>query len=309
MPLLPPLADLHRHLDGSLRPSTVRGLAAERGLEVPKDLLFYKGMGLTEALARFAFTVSLLDGPEPIRRVANEICEDAERDGVTTLEIRFAPQLHDPMAPEGIVEAALEGIAGRAGLILCGLYGEAPAQLERLVRIGAVHPGVVGLDLAGGPHPSHSWGLTDYVGPFRAAAERGLGRTVHAGEGRPPVEIKQAIELLGAQRIGHGTTLLNDPAIADLVRERGVTIEACPTSNMHTGVIRSVLEHPIGTWLDQGIQVCINTDNTLLSDIQQSAELQRVALGPKMTNSKLLAAIRVGHQACFERTRRLIQIS
>jgi adenosine deaminase len=306
---LPPLADLHRHLDGSLRPSTVKSLASERRLAIPANLLFYKGMGLSEALARFAFTVSLLDGPGPIRRVASEMCEDALEDGVTTLEIRFAPQLHDAKAPEGIVEAALEGIAGRAGLILCGLYGEPPEQLQRLVRIGAQHPGVVGLDLAGGPHSTHSWGLADYVRPFRAAATKGLGRTVHAGEGRPPQEIKQAIELLGAQRIGHGTTLLEDPAVADLVREHGITVEACPTSNVHTGVIQSVSEHPIGTWLDHGVRVCVNTDNTLLSAIQQSTELHRVRQIPGMSDSKLLATIATGHEACFDGTKALLPIS
>ncbi|MBT3218523.1 MAG: adenosine deaminase, partial [Proteobacteria bacterium] len=89
-----PLADLHRHLDGSIRPSTLEELAAQHGKGVPKDLLFYQGMGLQAALATFAFTVGLLQHPQAVRRVAAEICEDAEADGVKALEIRFAPQLH-----------------------------------------------------------------------------------------------------------------------------------------------------------------------------------------------------------------------
>ena len=131
---------------------------------------------------------------------------------------------------EDIVDAALDGIDGRAGLILCGLYGEDPALLESMVDIGARRSGVVGIDLAGGPAAAHQWQMEDYAGAFSAARDRGLGRTVHAGEGRPPREIALAINVLHAQRIGHGTTLLDDPAVADLVAERGVTIEACPTA-------------------------------------------------------------------------------
>jgi len=294
-----PLADLHRHLDGSLRPTTVTDLAAERGLVVPPDLPFVPGMGVVEALARFRFTIKLLDTLAAIRRVASEICEDAAAEGVDTLEIRFAPQLHGPPI-EAVIEAALEGIASRAGLILCGLYGEDPALLEHLVD--AAGPGVVGLDLAGVPAPGQRFGLTDYARPFRRAAERGLGTTVHAGEGRPVAEIRQAIEVLGAQRIGHGTTLLDDPAVLELVVARGVTIEACPTSNWHTGVIAAIEAHPLPTWLDQGVRVCVCSDNTLLSAVGAREELRRVAGLPGMNPEKLNQVVQFGQEAAFRRT-------
>lgn len=290
------LADLHRHLDGSLRPATVAELAAARGLAVPPDLTFFPGMGLHAALARFRFTISLLDTLEAIRRVAAEMCEDAVEEGVTTLEIRFAPQLHGPPI-EAVVEAALEGIAGRAGLILCGLYGEDPSVLARLVD--AARPGVVGIDLAGGPTPTHTIRLADYATPFRRAAERGLGRTVHAGEGRPPAEIREAIEVLGAQRIGHGTTLLDDPAVVDLVLQRGITIEACPTSNFHTGVIPAVAAHPLPRWLDLGVRVCVCSDNTLLSAVTAADEVASAAAMPGMTAEKVSQIVRFGHEAAF----------
>jgi adenosine deaminase len=234
------------------------------------------------------------------------MCDDAAADGVTTLEIRFAPQLHDPLQPERIVDAALEGIDGRAGLILCGLYGESPEQLQKLVRIGATRPGVVGLDLAGGPTDSQLWRLRDYRAPFHEAAQAGLGRTVHAAEGRPPEEIRIAITDLGAQRIGHGTTLLNDPSVLELVRETGVTIEACPSSNIHTGVIKRMADHPIGTWLSLNVKACINTDNTLLSNITQSEELTRSLSSVGMTKARLERSILTGHQAAFERTKQLL---
>lgn len=291
------LADLHRHLDGSLRPSTLAELAARRGLRVPSDLPFHAGMGLSEALARFDFTLSCLDTPEAVRRVAGEICEDARAEGVSTLEIRFAPQLHGGWDAD-FVAAALEGIDGRAGLLLCGLYGEPPSVLERLVRI-AVECGAVGIDLAGGPAPGADWGLADYAAPFRRAAELGLGRTVHAGEGRPPAEIRVAIEQLGAQRIGHGTTILDDPAVVDLVLERGVTLEACPTSNWQVGVIPSVDAHPLPRWLELGLRVCLNTDNTLLSQTSAPVELERARAMPGMSEAKVAALVAAGHEAAF----------
>lgn len=296
------IADLHRHLDGSLRPATLAEFAARAGVAVPEDLVFSKAMGLAAALSRFAFTLSFLQTPEPVRRVANEMCEDAAAEGVTTLEIRFAPQLHKGAGIEAIIDAALTGIAGRAGLLLCGLYGEPPEVLEALVTAAASRPGVVGIDLAGGPSPGHTFAMTDYAPAFRRAADLGLGRTVHAGEGRPAEEIRVAIEKLCAQRIGHGTTLLDDASVRDLVIERGVVIEACPTSNVHTGIIASVEAHPLARWLDQGVRACVCADNTLLSGTTAAEELRRVAGIEGMTEAKLAAVVAHGHAGRFRRS-------
>jgi adenosine deaminase len=296
-----PIADLHRHLDGSLRPSTIAELATRAGLAVPPDLAFTPGMGLEAALARFAFTLSLLQTPDSVRRVAAEMCEDAAAEGVTTLEIRFAPQLHRDAPIEAIIDAALEGAAGRAGLILCGLYGEPPDVLLSLVEAAKTRPGVVGIDLAGGPTPSHAFRLRDYARPFCRAADLGLGRTVHAGEGRPSSEIRLAIEGLLAQRIGHGTTLLDDEATAELVFMRQVVIEACPTSNVHTGVIANLEDHPLPRWLDAGIRACVCADNTLLSATNAREELARVAKIPGMDEAKIATAIAHGHAGAFKR--------
>lgn len=293
------LADLHRHLDGSLRRSTLHELAARAGVAVPAGLGFHAGMGLTEALACFRVTLAVLQDLPAIERVAREMCEDAAADGVTTLEVRFAPQLHGHPI-EAVIEAALAGLAGRAGLVLCALYGDDPALVQRLVEAGAAR-GAVGLDLAGGPTPDHRWELASYAPAFRAAAERGLGRTVHAGEGRPPAEIRAAIELLGAQRIGHGTTLLDDPAVTALVIERGVTIEACLSSNLHTGAIARLDAHPLARWLERGVRACINTDNTLFSDCTATSELALARALPGMTAALVDRAIACGHAAAFGR--------
>lgn len=288
--------DLHRHLDGSLRPGTVADLAARRGLAVPPDLPFHAGMGLDAALARFAFTVSLLRDVDAVCRVASEIADDAAREGVSTLEVRFAPQIHGPPVPE-VVDAALEGLAGRAGLVLCGLYGEDPAVLSSLVAVARSRPGVVGIDVAGGPAPSHRFGLDDYAGACRDARDAGLGVTIHAGEGRPAAEIGLAIERLGAKRVGHATTLLDDERVVALVLEREVTLEACPTSNVHTGVVPSVAAHPLKRWIARGLRCCVNTDNTLLSGVTAPQEHDRCALSP----GELAWVLRCGHEAAFGR--------
>jgi len=298
-PKMTPLADLHRHLDGSLRPSTLAELAARARVSVPPDFAFHAGMGLDAALSRFAFTLSLMQRPSEVRRVASEICDDAAAEGVTTLEIRFAPQLHRGGSLEEITDAALDGIAGRAGLILCGLYHEGPGTLAKLVDVAAARrKRVTGVDLAGGPVPGGPR-LADFAAPFTRAHELGLGITVHAGEGRPPDEIRTAIELCHARRIGHGTTLLQDPRVLDLVLERGVTIEACPTSNVHTGVIAHTAEHPLPKWLAAGVRGCICTDNTLLSAVDSRTEHARAAAIPGMTPALLRAAIAHGHAAAF----------
>jgi len=261
-------------------------------------------MGLQQALAKFAFTLSLLQVPSSVRRVASEMCEDARADGVDALEIRFAPQLHvrAGAALEEIVDAALEGAAGRAGILLCGLYGEPPEVLESLVSAAASRRGVVGIDLAGGPSTSDRWSMRDYVWPFRRAAEVGLGRTVHAGEGRPAAEIGFAIRELGAQRIGHGCSVLEDPAVVELALERGVTFEACLTSNVHTGVYRSVAEHPLPKWLSAGLRACVCSDNTLLSQTTASEEHRGALSIPGMTPELLDRAIAFGHQGAFHRS-------
>ena len=294
--------ELHLHLDGSMRLQTLEDLADDAGVTLPDDICFFPGIGLEQALVRFNTTVACLQTAESINRVASEICEDAILGGVTALEIRFAPQLHPIAPPETIVDAALDGIDGRAGLILCGLYGETPSILNSHVEIARTREGVVGIDLAGAPQPSHQWGIEDYAVPFSKALELGIGRTVHAGEGgRPPSEIKQAIDLLHACRIGHGTSLLEDPSVVELVINKGVTIEACPTSNMQTGAISSVNSHPLPKWLKLGVKACINCDNWLLSGISPAEEHQRALSIPGMTDALLARCLETGAHSAFAR--------
>jgi adenosine deaminase len=260
-------------------------------------------MGLDAALSRFAFTLSLLQDPPQVRRVAREMCEDAEREGVTTLEIRFAPQLHRGGAIPAIVDAALEGADGRAGIILCALWGEPLAVVVELVETARTRPGVVGLDLAGGPSPTCRMNMEDYAQAFTRAEALGIGRTVHAAEGRPPSEIRVAIEVLRAQRIGHGTTLLDDPRVIELVLANDVVLEACPTSNVHTSAIARIEDHPLPRWLRLGVRACVNTDNTLLSAVDAPEEHRRARAIPGMDDELLARCIATGHAASFSAAR------
>ncbi len=262
-------------------------------------------MGLHSALALFETTLAVLQTEAAVARVAAEICEDASREGVSTLEIRFAPQLHRGATMEAIVDAALEGINGRAGLVLCGLYGEPSSVFDRFLDVASSRTGVVGIDLAGGPQSGDQFSMENYAPTFSRARELGIGRTVHAGEGRPPTEIERAITVLHAERIGHGTTLLDDERVTDLVLEHDVVIEACITSNWHTGAITRIDDHPLARWLDRGVRVCINTDNTLFSRTDAVTEHQRASalLGSNAINVEVQLAglIRTGHDAAFER--------
>jgi adenosine deaminase len=258
-------------------------------------------MGLEAALACFQFTLSLMQDLDTVTRVAAEVCEDAAGEGVSTLEIRFAPQLHDGGSVGAVIDAALRGIDGRAGLILCGLYGEPPEILLALVGEAKSRPEVVGIDLAGGPLDTHRWRLADYAPAFCRAAELGIGRTVHAGEGRPPAEIKVAIDQLHAQRIGHGTTILADPSAVALALERDVTLEACVTSNVQTGVIARIEEHPLPQWLELGLKACVCVDNTLFSDLSAPEELQRVGKIPGMNQALTSRLVACGHESAFRR--------
>ena len=229
--------------------------------------------------------------------VADEICEDARAGGVTTLEVRFAPQLH---GDRGLaIDAAIDGLAGRAGLILCGLYGEDPAILSELVALAATRPGVVGIDIAGGPNSGQDWELSDYAPAFTEARAVGLGRTVHASEGRPPHEIQTAIALLHAQRNGHGTTLLEDPRVLALVLERSITLEACPTSNVQTGAIATIADHPLKEWLSRGVRACVCTDNPLFSNVTAPSELKNISNALELSGAEIAKVVANGHAAAF----------
>jgi len=278
--------ELHLHMDGSIRRSTFLELAKKNNINVNPDFGFRKGMTLRQALGMFSKTVSVMQQMDIITRITTEICEDLKKDGVEYAEIRFAPQLHGDDTEE-VVRSAIKGLCYGHRLILCGLYGENPGIIEGHVNIAKRYKSVVGIDIAGGPRKTDKWGLHHYVDAYREAKKYGIGRTVHVAEGRSHTEIIDAIKMLGAQRLGHACTILNSEAAVNLVKDMDVVIEACPTSNVHTGIYGSVSEHPIKTWISNHIPVTICADNTLMSKITTSQEINNVKKHCKLTSDEI----------------------
>lgn len=273
--------ELHLHIDGSLRPSTLKELRPD--IDVV-NFGFHKGMGLQKALSMFKVTVEAINSPIILERITREICEDLREDGVEMGELRFAPHIHGCNAFE-MVEAASDGLQETDGLILCGLYGDHPRVFEELVSIASRNKRVLGIDIAGGPLPEHRYGLLDYASAFQEAKKRLIPRTAHLGEGRRVDEIITAIHYLDIDRIGHATSLLTSNVAVEMVKTKGIVIEACPTSNVHTGIFGTIGEHPIKEWIRRGVKVSVCCDNTLMSRTTTSHEIKRVKRECKLTES------------------------
>ena len=269
--------NLHTHLEGSVRPETAADLA--RSMDVPEpaggwdDALRVRAPAdLTVFLAHVAAAYPVLGSPEAMRRVAREAVEDAAADGSDFLEIRFGPATHVRPAFEiaGVIAAACEGLADghRAtglpvGLVVCLLRHHNDETNLGVARAAAAAAGrgVVGLDVAGDEllFPS----MKRYQAPYAIAAAAGLGLTAHAAEAGPAGSAVEAVEVLGATRIGHGSHIADDAAILEWAANEGVTIEVCPTSNVLTGAARSLREHPLHAFLAAGCRVVLGDDNPI----------------------------------------------
>lgn len=291
-----PKAELHTHLDGCLRPGTLLELAEEQGVRPPAPtpegiadaMLVRDARNLDEYLERFFITVGVLRSAGALARVARELVEDAAADGIRYVEIRFCPALHGPeVGLEEAIEAVLDGLAageretgGIARVIACGLRTLPPATSVAIARAAGryVGRGVVAFDLAGAEagHPAEA-----HAEAFRVAARGGLRLTCHAGEAAGPASIRAALETCGAERIGHGVRLAEDPALEAEVAARGVPLEMCLTSNVHTRAVARIEAHPARRYLRLGIPVTLNTDGRLMDRITLGDEywLAHTALG------------------------------
>lgn len=290
-----PKIDLHLHLDGSLRADTVLDLARQQGMALPvwtagevRNLLevWGKASDLAEYLTKFDLPVRILQNPEALTRVAAELIEDVAKENVRYAEVRFAPWLHvrRGMRLSQAIRAVIDGLCRgqeatgvRSRLIVCCMRHHSPQDNLTLaeVAVRCKEAGVSALDLAG--DEALSTPSTLPVEAFRLAREQGLHRTVHAGEGAGPESIRLAIDLLGAERLGHGVRLREDPALMEEVRRRGIALEMCPTSNVQTSVVAEVGQHPIDTYLRAGVRVTVNTDNRRVSRTSLTKEYALMA--------------------------------
>ena len=292
-----PKAELHCHLDGSVRPATLLDLARESRIKMPKQtpeeladfMRVDDAKSLDDYLRRFDITVSVLQNEEALERAAYELAEDAAEDGVRYIEVRNAPILNvvKGLTLVEAVEAPLRGlrraekdfgITGRF-IVIALRHFSAEHSLEMAkLAVEFKNDGVVAFDLAGGEKGNPA---SVHVAAFKYAREHNLGVTVHAGEGDGAESIRQAVHVCGANRIGHGTRLIEDPDLMQYVNDRRIALEVCLTSNVQTKVADSYETHPFREYFDRGLNVTLNTDNRLMS-------------GTTLTDEYVYAAERLG---------------
>ncbi|MVO89520.1 adenosine deaminase [Streptomyces sp. p1417] len=276
-PAPPPRHELHCHLDGSVRPDTIADLAREQGVAlagpVGELVVAPQDCGsLTRFLTYIDVPLRVLQTPAALTRAARELVEDWSADGVVHGEVRFAPQLHGRhgMSLDDAVRAVAEGLAAgrratgvRTALLLCCLRHQSPdeslAVAEAAVRN---RDAVAGLDLAG---DERLHGAGPHRAAFEVAHTAGLPCTVHAGEAAGPASMWEALDVLGARRIGHGVRCTGDDALLGRLRADRVALEMCPTSNVQTGAVSGLAAHPATRLLAAGLAVTISTDTRTTS--------------------------------------------
>ncbi len=295
---------LHEHLDGVLRPKTVIELARGANYdhlpsEDPEELArwFHQGANqgsLPKYLEGFAHTIAVMQTEQGLERVAYEQAEDLSRDGVVYFETRFAPIFHtrNGLTHQQVISAVLKGLEeGRkafgisSGLIICAMRNMDVSLEMAELAVDFRERGVVGFDLAGeeGGYPPKK-----HVDAFHYIQRQNFNITVHAGEGFGKESIWQAIQYCGAHRIGHGTRLIEDIAIADgkvvklgdlaqYVLDKRIPLEICLLSNVHTGAARSLADHPFKTFYREKFRVTLNTDNRLMSNTSMTKEFEAAA--------------------------------
>jgi len=290
-----PKAELHCHLDGSVRLETMLDIAKTEGKVdvLPVDsveglrheLRSVEESGTLEAyLAWFRYTIPLLQTTDALRRAAYELAADNVAENVRYLEVRYSPILHveEDLSLEAVNDAVLEGLKRAEqdfditiSLIICGLRDRFESASMRLAELAVDYQnrGVVAFDLAGGEAGNPPKG---HLHAFYRARNNLLNLTIHAGEDWGPDSIRQALFYCGAHRIGHGITLRKDPELMQYFADHRIPLEICPTSNVDTQAVPSLEAHPIETYVRSNIPVTVNTDNRLFSRTTLTEELWRV---------------------------------
>lgn len=285
-----PKTDLHCHLDGSVRVSTLIELAEKRKVKLPSqdETELTKAIqagdhvtSLAEYLKAFEITLSVMQDYDDIARIATELCEDAWSEGVWYLEVRFSPILHlrKGLRLPQVMDAVLQGLRDgerktgiKTGVIICGIRQIEPSVSLKLAELTVAYKGrgVVGFDLAG---QEDHYPAKDHKEAFYLIRSNNIPCTVHAGEAWGPTSIKQALHDLSAHRIGHGTRLKEDGDLLNYVNNNRIPLECCLSSNVHVGTVAKIEEHPFRFYFDYGLRVTINTDNRLMSNTTISKEL------------------------------------
>jgi adenosine deaminase len=310
-----PKAELHCHLDGSVRPDTLIELARDQRVTLPRDdaealreyMRVDDARNLEEYLLRFDTTLSVMQTDEALERIAYELALDVAAEGVRYIEMRFAPPLNtlQGLTLPQVVEAPLRGMRRAAKeaditarLIVCSLRHYDPLLSLELAQLAVAYQakGVVGFDLAGGEIGNPA---SRHASAFEYCAAHGLACTCHAGEGDGAESIRQAVHDCHAHRIGHATRLLEDLDLADEVHERGIALELCLTSNVQTRATERYETHPLKQFLARGMNVCLNTDNRLMSDTTLVDEYHHAATHCDCTIEEIAGMALDGFRSSF----------
>jgi adenosine deaminase len=277
-----PKAELHCHLDGSVRPQTLIELGRDLGVPMPRStadalrdyMLVNDAQNLEDYHSRFEVTISVMQTADAIERIAYELGADAAREGIRYIEVRNCPLLNGRagLSPVASLEAQIRGLEraeSELGIIcrsiVCALRQRPAAVSMELARLAVAYKdrGVVAFDLAGG---ERGFPASAHAAAFAYARGNEMAVTVHAGEGDGAQSVREAVHACGAHRIGHATRLIEDPALSQYVNDRRIGLEICLTSNVHTHAVASYETHPLRQYFDRGMNVALNTDNRLMSD-------------------------------------------
>lgn len=298
------MIDLHLHIDGSLPLKTVRKLARLANVPLPPeeeglwDLLSVPAdcASLNDYLRCFDLPVELLQSAGALSLAVQELVEELRAQGLLYAELRFAPSQHTRkgLTQRQVVEAALSGRKAAGGedfcqLILCCMRGGEEAANRETVDVAAsfLGQGVCALDLAGAEalYPAR-----EHAALFAHARSLQVPFTLHAGEAAGPESVRQALEL-GAQRIGHGVRAIEDPALVEELARRQVPLELCPTSNLQTKAVASLVDYPVREYLRRGLRATLNTDNMTVSRTTLREEYEKLDLTPRERDQLLENAV------------------
>jgi len=311
-----PKIDLHVHLDGSLRPETVLELVRRDrlplGFETLDDVLAVCRVSetcesLVDYLKVFDVTLQIMQKEEDLERIAFELAEDAHHENVRYLEVRYSPMLHtvQGLGLDAIVAAVQRGLDRArhrygvvSGQIVCGIRHISPEKSLELAHLAVRWKGrgVVAFDLAGA---EKDFPAKDHLQAFYHVRNHNLPVTIHAGEAFGPESIHQAVHQCGANRIGHGTHLAEDPELMQWVNDRRIPVEMCLASNMQTRAIPTWADHPINRFLEEGLRVTLNTDNRLVSNTTVTREYELAVEHYDLSTPQLAKIVLDGFKSAF----------
>lgn len=320
-----PKAELHCHLDGSLRVNTILELAEQKKVRLPasdadglrrKLVVGEDCKSLEDYLKAFEVTLSVMQDEDSLERIAYELVADAADENVRYLEVRYSPILHTQkgLRLTRIVDAVTDGLRRgerefgvETGVIICGMRNINPAVSFQLAELAVAYKnrGVVAFDLAGAEtdHPAKN-----HRDAFFLTLRNNINCTLHAGESYGPESIHQAIHYCGAHRIGHGTRLKEDGDLLNYVNDHRIPLEICLTSNIQTRAAKSFEEHPLRFYYDYGLRTTINTDNRLMSDTTVSRELYRAHVHLGFDMEEIIDLIIFGFKSAFLPHRRKVKM-